>query len=286
MDCSILSNRLQITRVKNTFSKASPINKGIVQGSGIGPTLFSIMISDLKCLSSINDLFKYADDTTMLSPENTDVDFLTEFLHIQDWAVKNKMVINMEKTKELVFRRPNPRCFICPAPIVNIVQVSEIKLLGVLFSSNFKFDSHVKFLLSQCNQRSYLLRQLHSQGLSSRYVHIVFDAIVISRFLYALSVWGGFLSSELVGQINSFFKRMFRYGHSKKLFDFNDLLVHSDYRLFSKMQISSHCMHQVLPCQRSSLVDLRSRGHPYMLPTVSSTAHKKSFVIRCLYDFI
>ena len=50
-----------------------PINKGIVQGSGIGPTLYIVIKSDLKALSAINILFKYADDTNLLVSEKTDV---------------------------------------------------------------------------------------------------------------------------------------------------------------------------------------------------------------------
>ena len=45
------------------------LNKGIVQGSGIGPTLYIVMESDLKALSAINILSKYADDTNLLVPE-------------------------------------------------------------------------------------------------------------------------------------------------------------------------------------------------------------------------
>jgi len=41
----------------------------IVQGSGIGPTLYVVMKSDLHALSQLNDLYKYADDTTLLVPQ-------------------------------------------------------------------------------------------------------------------------------------------------------------------------------------------------------------------------
>ena len=37
-----------------------------VQGSGIGPSLWIIMESDLRPLSAVNVLVKYADDTNLL----------------------------------------------------------------------------------------------------------------------------------------------------------------------------------------------------------------------------
>ena len=55
--------------------------------SGIGPTLYIIMKSDLAPLSRCNQLLKYADDTTLLVPENSDTELGTEFNHITDWAV-------------------------------------------------------------------------------------------------------------------------------------------------------------------------------------------------------
>jgi len=65
--------------------------------------------SDLRCISDINLLFKYADDNNLLVPENTVVDLAVEFGNIQRWADSNDMVINLQKTKEIVLHRPHPR---------------------------------------------------------------------------------------------------------------------------------------------------------------------------------
>ena len=62
------------------------------------------MESDLKALSSMNFLCKFADDTNFLVPANSDIDIVQEFQHIKQWVMLNKMLINMSKTKELVFR--------------------------------------------------------------------------------------------------------------------------------------------------------------------------------------
>ena len=47
--------------------------------------LYIIMKSDLVPLSDSNQIFKYADDTTLLVPENSDVDLADEFNHIKGW---------------------------------------------------------------------------------------------------------------------------------------------------------------------------------------------------------
>jgi len=55
------------------LSSPKPINRSILQGSDLGPTLYIIMEGDLKALSS-STLLKYTDDTNLLVPEITNVD--------------------------------------------------------------------------------------------------------------------------------------------------------------------------------------------------------------------
>ena len=64
------------------------------QGSGVGPTLYIVMESDLKTISKINILFKYADDNNLLVPEKTDVDISVEFANIVQWATDNCMILS------------------------------------------------------------------------------------------------------------------------------------------------------------------------------------------------
>jgi hypothetical protein len=128
-----------------------------------------------------------------------------EFGAILKWAAANKMTINMTKTKEIVFRRPNPKIDLHLPSLLGIEIVNEAKLLGVIFTNNFHFDSHINYLLKVCSQRSYLIRTLRDQGLSRKQLNIVFDAIILSRIMYASQSWSGFISHELIGRIDGFF---------------------------------------------------------------------------------
>jgi len=64
--------------------------------------------------------------------------------------------------------------------------------------------SYVQYILSQCAQGIYLLKLLQRQGMPRNLLAVVTYSIVISRVLYALPAWGGFLSVELINKINSF----------------------------------------------------------------------------------
>ena len=55
----------------------------------------------------------------------------------------------------------------------------------------------------------YLLKCLKSQGLPAKQLLIIFCAIIVSRILYALPAWGGYLSASLVSRIDAFLQRSF-----------------------------------------------------------------------------
>ena len=101
------------------------------------------MKSDLHAMSKLNTLFKYADDTTLVVPEHTDVSICDEFEHVKVLAPVNKLVLNLFKTKETVFKRPRALHFHMPPVLEEIEQLHCVKLLGVLFQDNLKMDSHV-----------------------------------------------------------------------------------------------------------------------------------------------
>ena len=132
--------------------------------SGTGPTLYTIMKCDLHALSETNDIFKYADDTTLLVPQHTDIELDIESNHVKSWAATNQLTLNLSKTKELVFKRPRVQHFHMPPNVDDTEQINCCKLLGVIFQSNLKMDPHVQYILSQCAQRMYLLKFLRNQG--------------------------------------------------------------------------------------------------------------------------
>ena len=98
-----------------------------MQGSGIGPTFYIILESDLKPVSKVNIVFKYADNTNLLVPEHTDVQLCDEYDAIKLWTKRNKMIINASKTNEIVFHRPNPRVIVDLPALQAIERIKETK---------------------------------------------------------------------------------------------------------------------------------------------------------------
>jgi hypothetical protein len=240
------------------------INRSIVQGSGIGPFLYILNESDLHPLSQNNEIFKYADDTNLLVPQHSDTPIEAEFDNILQWTRNNKMIINVSKTKEIVFRRPRVRCTDIQPSFVDIDRVDEVKLLGVTLNSKLTFGKHVSSLLTLCNQRFYLLKVLRDQGMPLLLLRNIYHALIVNRITYCLSAWGGFLTTDSVGRLNAVFKRAKRYGFTDTVFDVIGLLENADKTLFSQIKLNNnHCLYHILPPRRPNIGGLRARGHDF-----------------------
>jgi len=117
---SFLSDRTQATRLGFHLSTQLSINWSIVQGSGIGPILFIMFIHDLKPLDILKYLLKYADDASLLCPQNYSTSIDLEMEHVIAWARENKMSVNLLKTVELVFCRPSISNDLLPSVMTNV----------------------------------------------------------------------------------------------------------------------------------------------------------------------
>ena len=186
---------------------------------------------------------------------------------------------------EIVFKRPRVQYFHIPPVLDNIEQLYCCKLLGVIFQSNFKMDSHIQCVLSHCAQRMYLLKLLRHQGLPDAQLSVIANAVNISRLFYTLPARGGFLSVELMNKINVFFRRLQRFGYPRCRMTAAELTNKSDHDLFCKLCEPTYALNHLLPPARNR-VSLRTRGHSYQLPEYSTDLHEKSVLIRCLHSFV
>jgi len=135
---SFITGCQQKCKVNGSISSCSAITHSIIQAC-IGPTFYIIMKGDLKPLSVHNVMCKYADDINLLVPGHTDIDLKAEFNNVRQWAQVNKMILNLFKTKEIVFRRPCPKRDYLPPSLDNTEQVDQIRCLGIILHQGLNF---------------------------------------------------------------------------------------------------------------------------------------------------
>ena len=62
---SYLSNRYQFVEAGSSWSEKVPMNKGVPQGSILGPVLFLIYVNDMDLSIQNGEVVQFADDTTL-----------------------------------------------------------------------------------------------------------------------------------------------------------------------------------------------------------------------------
>ena len=129
---SFLSNRKQRTVVDGFVTEFASINRGVPQGTVLGPILFSVMVNDIRPVyPERNLLLKYADDLTLSVPVSAHQDHsFIEVNSVQHWAVRNRMKLNLTKTWEMVVHGRISK------PLTPLLQGIErkswLKLLGII----------------------------------------------------------------------------------------------------------------------------------------------------------
>ena len=98
-----------------------------------------------------------------------------------------------------------------------------------------------------------------TQGVTANHLNSVSDAIILSLITY------GFLPFKLIGHMDAFIRRMFKYGFCNRLIIFRHISSNCDNTLFKLMLNSHSCIHPLLPSEKNEIMQLRPRGHKFTL---------------------
>lgn len=208
---SYLSDRHQqviITRDHKTIRSDMKItNVGIPQGSVLGPILFIIFINDLNYIETVNRNCKvtcYADDTNILIGASSPQELVTEgtylFRVVKEWFQQNKLIINKDKTKLIVFSTNRSR-IVKPTYLEiedqNVDVIHHTKFLGVIIDEFLRWNCHIEALLGKLNSVCYAIR-FTSKYLSHESIQILYHANFESIMRYGILFWGSGSDSEKI----------------------------------------------------------------------------------------
>lgn len=261
------------------------INASIVQGSGLGPVAYVLNASDLHPADpSNNSLNKYADDSYLIVPPDKSALIPEELSHICKWAETNNLSLNVNKTKEMIVRKPrgHPEN---PPPVPGVERVNSMNILGVTFSNDFTFHEQVKKLKNTCAQNAFAIRTLRAHGLKGPNLWQVTHSTLISRLTYASPAWWGLLDAGDKIQLEAAFRKVYKQGLvSPTLKTLSEICNASDSALFASiLGNKQHVLHKLLPPVKVTNHFLRKRAHNRVIPADKDGLLRKTFIFRMLH---
>ena len=142
---AFLSNRSQTVHFNDCTSNAVPVTSGVPQGSVLGPILFLIYINDLPDVVKNCKIKLFADDSKiyfMGQKGESSNSLQTDLERVFEWCNSVQLSIAFNKSAVLHFGAThNPHSDF----VINnytIPSVTEMKDLGIIMSSDFKFKKH------------------------------------------------------------------------------------------------------------------------------------------------
>ena len=198
----LYTNNPARVQVQNFLSPEFEINRGVLQGSKLGPVLFNIFINDL--LNELHDsslgaqlgdltisTLGFADDIVLVADRPHHLQLL--LLKCQKWATQNKMAFNLKKCKVMVFNRNTEGLhFQMAGEDLEIVQ--QYKYLGILLSSsrplNTIFRAHFTKIMEKAERRIQCIKHLgfHQDGLRPQTAVRMYKVLVRPLLEYGAQV--------------------------------------------------------------------------------------------------
>lgn len=166
---------------------------GVPQGSVLGPILFILFINDLEaCLPDCAISKLFADDFKSYVPVSnvSAIDDFNNLLEcVSQWSIAWQLPLSIEKCTYMVLSNKLSKSdsdFILSG--VSLSKSSQVKDLGVMFTSTLSFTIHINDIVAKAKQRLYLLKKCFTACTDILMIH-AFKVYIIPLLEYCSPVW-------------------------------------------------------------------------------------------------
>ena len=162
---SYLFQRKQRVKIGNNKSDWEEINKGVPQGSILGPLIFNIFLNDIFYFVTKGNIYNYADDNS-ISVSHKELALLSRQLQTEaevtfQWFLDNAMEANPTKFQGLLLKGNKPASdFRVSIRGQEIIFSKSITALGICIDENLTFDEHVNNICLKASRQISALQRL------------------------------------------------------------------------------------------------------------------------------
>ncbi len=205
---SYLTGRTQSVKFNGEVSAPISLKTGVPQGSVLGPLLFLIYINDITNASRLLQEILFADDTSLTStlsafyvyrPKNkNDIAIISNSINIEltkitDWLKINKLSLNEDKTKYMVFHTPQRNMALYESLSIKmnnlpIKRVKSFNFLGIIINETLTWTDHIAHLSPKITTVVGLLHRLKNQ-LPIQILKTIYSSLILSRLHYGNIIW-------------------------------------------------------------------------------------------------
>jgi hypothetical protein len=184
-----LKDRAAFVEVSIDRSMLYDVNIGTVQGSILGPVLFSLFVSPV---FGLNNIVAYADDTYTITSsrtkENAVVELGKALTTISMWFKSSGLKVNEGKTEITIFYMNNCN----PADVLingNYVRTKNtIKVLGVMMDTTLTWHEHINNTVNNVQSKIHAIRRIQRFFLNEELLQLLKTYCYPSLY-YASNVW-------------------------------------------------------------------------------------------------
>ena len=192
-----LRNRKQYVQFESTSSDELHITHGVPQGSILGPLLFIIYINDLPHASKLFDFLMYADDTTLcccidnIDGNDKENVLNNELQHVNKWLTANKLSLNVNKTKYMLyFKHPKVTNDLNLSINNNYIsRVNAFNFLGLQMNCNLNWNNHIEYISNKIMRTTGMLHRI-KEYIPSTILRSLYNTLILPHINYCILSWG------------------------------------------------------------------------------------------------